>query len=58
MEERTIEVLAETEDFSVWRIEEPEGELTYHLEFGSLTVHFFEEEWKQFLELMGQLELP
>ena len=32
-----------------------EGEITYHLEFGSVTVHFFEEEWEEFLELVGQL---
>ena len=51
-----IEVLAETEDFSIWRAQEPDGELTYHLEFGSVTVHFFQEEWDQFLALMRQLE--
>ena len=51
-----IEVLAETEDFSIWRAREPDGELTYHLEFGSVTVHFFQEEWDQFLALMRQLK--
>jgi hypothetical protein len=46
-----IEILAETENFSVWRAEEPDQETTYHLEFGSVTVHFFHEEWQEFLEL-------
>lgn len=50
-----IEVLAETDNFSIWRTEEPDGEITYHLEFGSVTVHFFEEEWEEFLDLIGQL---
>jgi len=50
-----IEVLAETEDLSIWRIEEPDGEMTYHLEFGSVTVHLFQEEWEQFLTLIGRL---
>ena len=49
MEEPTIEVLAETEDYSVWRAEEPDGETTYHLELGSVTLHFFVEEWEEFL---------
>lgn len=50
-----IEILAETEGFSVWRAKEPDGEVTYHLEFSNVTVHFFEEEWKEFLELMAQV---
>ena len=54
-EEGTIEVLAETEDFSVWRIEEPDDETTYHLEIGTVTVHLFQEEWDQFMELVAQL---
>ena len=55
MKERDIEVLAETEEFSIWRIEEPDGEITYHLELGTVTAHFFEEELKQFMTLMDQL---
>lgn len=49
-----IEILAETEAFSAWRAKEPDGEITYHLEFGNITVHLFEEEWKEFLELIAQ----
>ena len=52
MEEPSIEVLAESEDYSVWRAEEPDGEITYHLELGSVTLHFFLEEWEEFLGLM------
>lgn len=54
--ERDIEILAETENFSVWRVDEPDGETTYHLEFGTVTVHFFQEEWDQFMALIGQIE--
>jgi hypothetical protein len=54
MEEPTIEVLAETENFSVWRAEEPDEETTYHLELGTVTVNFFREEWEEFLELIGE----
>jgi hypothetical protein len=55
MEEPTIEVLAESEEYSVWRAEEPDGEMTYHLELGSVTLHFFVEEWEEFLVLMEEV---
>jgi len=54
MEEPTIEFLAESENFSLWRAEEPDGETTYHLELGTVTVHFFREEWGEFLRLIGE----
>ena len=53
MEEPTIEILSESESFSLWRAEEPDGETTYHLELGTVTVHFFREEWQEFLGLVG-----
>ena len=56
MEEPTIEILAETENFSLWRAEEPDGETTYHVELGSVTVHLFHEEWEEFLRLMGEVK--
>jgi hypothetical protein len=55
MEEPTIEVLAESEDHSVWRAEEPDGEMIYHLELGRVTLHFFLEEWEEFLVLMEEV---
>jgi hypothetical protein len=55
MEEPTIEVLAESEEYSAFRAEEPDGETTYHLELGSVTLHFFLEEWEEFLELMEEV---
>jgi hypothetical protein len=45
------ESLAETENYVVWKAEEPDGETTYHLELNNVTVHFFREEWEEFLEL-------
>ena len=55
MEEPTIEILAESENFSLWRADEPDEETTYHLELGTVTVHFFREEWEEFLELIGEV---
>lgn len=54
MEEPTIEVLAESGNFNVWRAEEPDGEMTYHLELGTVTVHFFREEWEELLRLIKE----
>jgi len=49
------EVIAETENFLAWRADEPDGESTYHVELNNLTVHFFTEEWKEFLSLVDTL---
>ena len=48
--EPKTETLAETENFLVWKAEEPYGETTYHIELNNVTVHFFEEEWDEFLQ--------
>lgn len=45
------EVIAETESYLAWKADEPDGESTYHLELKNLTVHFFSEEWDEFLQL-------
>jgi len=49
------EVIAETDNFLAWRADEPDGESTYHLELNNLTVHFFAEEWEEFLKLIGMI---
>ncbi|MBN1230672.1 MAG: hypothetical protein JXA19_02275 [Anaerolineales bacterium] len=47
--------IAETSNFIAWKAEEPDGETTYHLELNSVTVHFFDEEWQEFIELVKAL---
>ncbi len=47
--------LAETDHFIAWSAKEPDGETTYHVELGQLTLHFFQEEWDEFLDLMRSL---
>lgn len=54
--EPRTETLAETENYLVWKAEEPDGETTYHLELNNVTMHFFEEEWEEFLELARSLK--
>jgi hypothetical protein len=54
MQDDGIEILSETETFSLWRAIDPDGETTYHLELGTVTVHFFREEWEEMVELMKE----
>lgn len=56
--EPKTKTLAETENFLIWIADEPDEERTYHLELGNLTIHFFEEEWQEFLELIKSLGQP
>jgi hypothetical protein len=54
MEPKT-ETMAETENYLAWKAEEPDGEVTYHLELNNVTLHFFEEEWQELMELVSNL---
>ena len=36
--------LAETENMTAWRADEPDGEITYHLQLNNVTIHFYQEE--------------
>ena len=47
--------IAETNNFIAWRAEEPDGETTYHLELNNVTIHFFQEEWNEFIQLVRAL---
>ncbi len=54
--EPKTDTLAETDNYMVWKAEEPDGETTYHIELNSVTLHFFEEEWNEFVELVRSLK--
>jgi hypothetical protein len=54
--EPKTETIAETESYLAWKAEEPDGETTYHLELNNVTMHFFKEEWDEFLELVRSLK--
>jgi hypothetical protein len=54
--EPQTETLAETDNFMAWKAEEPDGETTYHIELNNVTVHFFEEEWREFIQLVRSLK--
>jgi hypothetical protein len=54
--EPETKTLAETENYLVWQADEPDGEVTYHVELNNLTLHFFKEEWDEFLSLVNHLK--
>lgn len=49
------DTIAETDNYMAWSAEEPDGEITFHLELNNLTIHFFKEEWEEFLRLVSAL---
>lgn len=50
--ETTTATLAETDNYMIWKADEPDGETTYHVELNSATIHFFTEEWEEFIKLV------
>lgn len=48
-----VETLAETDNYAIWRADDPD-EVTYHVEIGPVTLHFFNEEWDDFIELIRE----
>lgn len=58
MDEPRTETIAETENYLAWRAEEPDGETTFHVELNNVTLHFFREEWDEFLALVKLLTKP
>jgi hypothetical protein len=45
-------IVAETQNYLVYTAEEPDGEMTYNIELGTVTIHLFKEEWDEFLRLI------
>ncbi len=46
-----MDVLAETDNFAIWRSKEEEGVL-YHVELGGVTLHLTSEEWEELAVLV------
>lgn len=48
-------IIAESDDCFAYTAEEPDGELTYHLQINNVTMHFFMEEWQNTLEFLKKV---
>ncbi len=55
MVDTTIQILAETDNFSIWQADGPDDEVTYHLELGNVTVHLFVEELREVVALLREV---
>jgi len=53
--ETSIESIVETEDNFFYTAHEPDGEITYHLQFNNVTLHFFTEEWQTAMEFLEKV---
>ncbi len=53
--ETSIESIVETEDNFFYTPNEPDGEITYHLQFNNVTLHFFTEEWQTALDFLEKV---
>jgi hypothetical protein len=56
-QETDANVLAETDNFVIYTAEEFDGETTYHVELDKVTLHFFKEEFEEFVRLVKAVKL-
>ncbi len=53
--EQKYEVIAETSNYLVWKGEDIDSEVCYHLEVGNAMLTFYTEEWIEMLDLLKQV---
>lgn len=54
----SIQALYEGENFSIYRVEDLDGDVGFDVTlFDSITLHFLKEEWNEFLGVMHNLTL-
>ncbi len=49
-----LQPLVETENYAVFRSVDDEGEVVYHVEMFNVTLHFFQDEWREFVALISE----
>lgn len=54
--DQDVEVLAETENFILWRAKEDDAGYIYHLELGGVSLHLLPEEWEELVVLFRDLD--
>ncbi|MCB9418787.1 MAG: hypothetical protein H6667_03210 [Ardenticatenaceae bacterium] len=54
-DEVEMDVLAESENFAVWRSKE-EDDYLYHVELGGITLHLSSEEWDELVLLIKEAD--
>lgn len=46
------DIIAQTENFGVWRSNDEDEGLLFHIELGGVTLHMTSEEWDEFVLLI------
>lgn len=46
------DILAQTENFGVWKSDDEDEGLLFHIELGGITLHMTSEEWDEFVILI------
>ncbi len=50
-----VKTLGESENYTIWSSHEAEtDEMIYHIEFETVTIHLFEDEWEEFVSVILQ----
>lgn len=48
-----LTIVAETENYAVLLGQDIDGQPVYSVELGSVTLHLFQDEWEELIELVG-----
>ena len=51
------DIIAQTDSFGVWRSDDEEEGLIFHLELGGITLHLTSEEWDELVLLIKAADL-
>jgi hypothetical protein len=55
-EEMPLVILAETESYAVLVSEEDDGDHIYNVELGNVTLHLFQDEWDELIQLINSAQ--
>jgi hypothetical protein len=50
-----VDTLAESDNYAIWRSQEPDGEAVYHIDVEIVTLHLYQEEWDEFVSLVQKV---
>jgi len=56
MDDMEANIISETENFIIWRNDDDEDGVTYHVELGGVTLHLSAEEWDELVVLFKSLD--
>lgn len=51
------DIISQTENFGVWRSEDDDEGLLYHIELGGITLHMTSEEWDELIVLIKGVQI-